>query len=100
MAGSENGESSRRRENLKYGHHEAVLGELVDVYPISPGATNRPSWAIVALLERKREILARRARERQATSTGGRNPQLVANLPQAEGRTRDALAKEVGGEGG
>ncbi len=41
------------------------------------------------------------ARKRQATSTGGVNPQLVANLPQGEaqieqGKTRDIVAKKVG----
>ncbi len=53
--------------------------------------------ALVPLLERKREILAGQAKERQATSTGGNAPQLVGNLPQAGDKTRDAVAAaEIG----
>lgn len=38
-----------------------------------------------------------KARERQATSTGGSDPQLRVNLPQAEnGRVRDIIAKYLG----
>ncbi|MDD5511929.1 MAG: MT-A70 family methyltransferase [Dehalococcoidales bacterium] len=43
-----------------------------------------------------KEIEAVRARERQATSTGGPIPQLVENFPQAEGRTRDIIAQSIG----
>lgn len=44
------------------------------------------------------EILKGQAKERQATSTGGTNPQLKANLPEAEeyGQTREAIAKTAG----
>lgn len=37
------------------------------------------------------------AKKRQATSTGGSNPQLVANLPQAEkhGKSRDIVANKL-----
>lgn len=59
------------------------------------------------------ELLKGQAKERQATSTGGANPQLVANLPEAEtsdqqththcqdkpGTTRDAIAKTAGVSG-
>ena len=68
------------------------------------------------------ELLKGQAKERQATSTGGANPQLRANLPQAdnvadldlepdpvpvvenlpprqEGKTRDAIAKTAGVSG-
>ena len=42
-------------------------------------------------------LLEKEARERQATSTGGINPQLVANLPQADkGKSRDQAAEIVG----
>lgn len=44
-----------------------------------------------------KETLAAKAKERQATSTGGAKPQLVPKLAQAEkGRTLDILAKESG----
>lgn len=36
------------------------------------------------------------AKARQKTSTGGRTPQLVETLPQAEGKTRDKLGSSVG----
>jgi hypothetical protein len=41
------------------------------------------------------ELLSAKARERQATSTGGANPQLMANLPEAdtETTTRDGISK-------
>lgn len=45
---------------------------------------------------RARSIYDRQARERQATSTGGAGPQLVANLPEAGARSRDAAGKVVG----
>lgn len=41
-------------------------------------------------------IEAVRARQRQTTSTGGAIPQLVADLPQAGGKTRDIVAKTIG----
>lgn len=41
-------------------------------------------------------IEAARAKQRQATSTGGLSPQLMENLPQAEGTTRDAVAQAIG----
>ena len=37
-----------------------------------------------------------KARERQATSTGGDDPQPVENLPEAGGRARDLAAAQVG----
>ena len=46
-----------------------------------------------------KEDLAKLARERQATSTGGANPQLKANLPEAaaqRGETRQAIADMAG----
>ena len=53
-----------------------------------------------ALTSIKREALARQARRRQATSTGGVNPQLRENLPQADiGRVRDIIGKELGVSG-
>jgi hypothetical protein len=39
---------------------------------------------------------AEEARKRQATSTGGRNPQLVENVPQAAAKSRDQAAAAVG----
>ena len=52
------------------------------------------------LLSKKREALEREARRRQATSTGGRKPQLVENLPEAENhRVRDIIGKEIGVSG-
>jgi len=39
---------------------------------------------------------AEKASGRQATSTGGDNPQLRVNLPQAGGRTRDKVAETIG----
>ena len=43
-------------------------------------------------------ILRRNASKRQATSTGGTDPQLVPNLAQADhkSKTRDQLAKMAG----
>ena len=53
-----------------------------------------------ALMNIKREALARQARKRQATSTGGTKPQLRENLPQADtGRVRDIIGKELGVSG-
>ena len=40
-------------------------------------------------------IYAEQARRRQATSTGGSEPQLVDDLPQAEPRTRDRVAEAI-----
>lgn len=49
------------------------------------------------LMDKKREIAKKRARERQATSTGGSKPQLMERLPQAEkGSVRDIIGKELG----
>ncbi len=46
------------------------------------------------LLERKREILAGQAKERQKGGQGG--VLLPANLPEATKETRDAVAAEIG----
>lgn len=48
---------------------------------------------------RARSIYDRQARERQATSMGGANPQLVENLPEAGARARDAAGKAIGVSG-
>jgi hypothetical protein len=48
----------------------------------------------VPLLERKREIVAGQAKERQKGGQGG--VLLVENLPQANDKTRDAVAAEIG----
>jgi len=51
-------------------------------------------------VERKREILEREAKERQANSTGGSNPQLKENFPEPEtGQVRDKLAAAIGVSG-
>jgi hypothetical protein len=39
---------------------------------------------------------AAEAKKRQATSTGGKKPQLRAKLPQAEGKARDQVAEVFG----
>lgn len=42
-------------------------------------------------------ILEQQAKERQATSTGGVNPQLTAKLPEADsGESREHAARAVG----
>lgn len=44
-----------------------------------------------------KELYGAQARKRQATSTGGANPQLTATLPEAEkGEAREKAAKEAG----
>jgi ParB family chromosome partitioning protein len=44
-----------------------------------------------------KDVEQRKAKERQATSTGGNNPQLRDRCPQAEvGKTRDIIAERVG----
>ena len=63
------------------------------------GRRNMENIDKVPLLERKREILAEQAKVRMATSTGGNEPQLVENLPQAGDKTRDAVAAEIGVSG-
>lgn len=47
------------------------------------------------------EIERKKASKRQATSTGGKNPQLMDNVPQAEkqlekGAIRDIIAEKIG----
>jgi ParB-like chromosome segregation protein Spo0J len=52
---------------------------------------------IFAEAEKLKEIVRERARRRQATSTGGSNPQLKNLEPEAEkGQTRDIIAKKIG----
>jgi ParB family chromosome partitioning protein len=63
------------------------------------GRRNLENIDKVPLLERRREIVAGMAKERQATSTGGNAPQLVVNFPQAGDKTRDAVAAEIGVSG-
>lgn len=48
-----------------------------------------------------RKIEAEKAKKRQATSTGGKEPQLKENLPEAEtdGQSRDIAAAQVGWSG-
>jgi ParB/RepB/Spo0J family partition protein len=47
-----------------------------------------------------KKIEEEKAKKRQATSTGGSNPQLVVNLPQAEkGKSRDLAAEKLGVSG-
>lgn len=50
----------------------------------------------VEYARRLEKIESVKARERQATSTGGANPQLVETFPQAEGKVRDVVAEKVG----
>ena len=51
---------------------------------------------LIDVIPRMREALQKEAKKRQATSTGGVAPQLVANLPEAEdaGRWREKAAKD------
>ena len=42
------------------------------------------------------QFISARAKENQKTSTGGINPQLSANLPEAAIDTREELAKSSG----
>jgi hypothetical protein len=47
-----------------------------------------------------KSIEAERAKQRQATSTGGSNPQLVVNVPEADtGRVCDIAAAKLGMSG-
>ncbi|MBU2321759.1 MAG: hypothetical protein KJ884_02245 [Gammaproteobacteria bacterium] len=50
----------------------------------------------IALAVEIEPFFAEEARKRQATSTGGRNPQLVVHVPLAEPRSRDQAASLVG----
>jgi len=43
-----------------------------------------------------KKYYAEEAKKRQATSTGGRNPQLVENSPQADGKARDHAGAQFG----
>ena len=43
-----------------------------------------------------KDIATEDARRRQATSTGGKNPQLKENYPKAEGQARDIVAEKIG----
>jgi ParB family chromosome partitioning protein len=61
------------------------------------GRRNLENIDKVPLLERKREILAGQAKERQKGGQGG--VLLVENLPQANDKTRDAVAAEIGVSG-
>jgi ParB family chromosome partitioning protein len=61
------------------------------------GRRNLENIDKVPLLERKREILAREAKERQKGGQGG--VLLKGNLPEAKEQTRDALAAEIGVSG-
>ena len=56
----------------------------------------RASAYIAAKYLKPAEEAKARERERQATSTGGDEPQLVENLPEAGGRARDLAAAQVG----
>lgn len=58
---------------------------------------NLPVAAIGLLKLEEKEIVARQARERQKTSTGGTSPQLRPNLAQADdsGKTLDILARDI-----
>ena len=49
----------------------------------------------VPLLERKREILAGQAKERQGERTDLR-ADIVENLPRCSDKTRDSIAAEIG----
>jgi ParB family chromosome partitioning protein len=61
------------------------------------GRRNLESIDKVPLLERRREIVATQAKERQKGGQGG--VLLVENLPQANDKTRDAVAAEIGVSG-
>lgn len=62
------------------------------------GRRNLPQHERARLALRLKPIMAKEARERQATSTGGSSPQLVPNLAQGgdKGKTREKLAQIAG----
>lgn len=61
------------------------------------GRRNLPNYERAKLALQLKPILQEEAKKRQATSTGGENPQLVPKSAQAEkGRVRDELAKIAG----
>jgi hypothetical protein len=59
-----------------------------------PGRRNLAVIDKIPLLERKREIVAKQAKERQGTRTD-LMPDIPANLPEGK-ETRDTLAAEIG----
>ena len=62
------------------------------------GRRNLSPMQRVAVTEKYRPMFEKKARENMATSTGGSNPQLSANLPKAEQKvdTRKELSKLAG----
>lgn len=61
------------------------------------GRRNISDFVRAELALKAEPLIAARAKERQATSTGGANPQLTAKLPEAEkGETRDELSRLSG----
>ena len=62
------------------------------------GRRNLQAIDKVPLLERKREILAGMAKERQGERTDLR-ADIVENLPRCSDKTRDSIAAEIGVSG-
>ena len=62
------------------------------------GRRNLEAIDKVPLLERKREILAGMAKERQGERTDLR-ADIVENLPRCSDKTRDSIAAEIGVSG-
>ena len=63
------------------------------------GRRNASDLLKIQLVRRFEDIVRAEAKERQRTSTGGVNPQLVENFPQAVTRARDELGKMAGVSG-
>jgi hypothetical protein len=73
---------------LRLRHHEGSI--------LAVAMGDRPLRLKVFCNADSKPMLAVEAKKRQATSTGGKRPQLMAKLPQAEkGRARDQAAKLV-----
>jgi len=73
--------------------------DAVEIWIIE-NQTGRRNLAVIdkiPLLERKREIVAKQAKERQKGGQGG--VLLKGNLPEAKEQTRDTLAAEIGVSG-
>lgn len=66
---------------LAYKTKEEVMEWMLD---IQLGRRNLTPIQKIAITEKYRPIYEKQAKERQATSTGGANPQLVPKLAQAE----------------
>jgi len=77
---------------------EAEIKEYSDLYVIEANRYRQKGIQEIYNETRAlKKIESEKAKERQTTSTGGSDPQLVENFPQAEkGKTRDKVAEKVG----